>query len=569
MKKPLLLLVFLVSMLCNAQSWQWGKRGGGDQAISDLNWIETVRTIKVDSQGNVYAICPVSTANLDVDGHPKIGYGNGGTIDHALVSFACDGTYRWSKIIGGQYNDSFNGLQIDSEGNVFVSGRVIVTSTGSPPVHFDEDLVLEQSASNVNTFKRGLYIIKYDTNGQMQWIRMPQPEDISLAGNLQCQSLGLSTDQDGNSYWFTRLYPGSYADGAYLVSGSASSYHVLKYNGQGNFEDGVQISLAPSGPSETVTKMAVNHDQGTIYFAGYIITQAGWGMNFNGEPVNNDMYLVAYDSNGNFLWKKESSQNMNRGTGFTDIHINEAGDIYLSGGTGNGMAFGTYTFNSTNNSNFPFVIKTNANGDVIWGSNSSTTAGTYAAAISEGAATGGFAGNFNWGGHSLSVPDNTGYDVFMTRFNPATGEIIALETLADDDGYADFGTAVTKDLHGNFYVGGSFEHFLYVNSATPMINDGPQTDFFIAKFGSSNCELAVEQYDKTHGSVYPNPASGILNVTASENATYAVYSLLGQIQSSGTVGKNGQIDIAPLAGGVYILKITMGDQVETFKFVKQ
>ncbi|SCY66959.1 T9SS type A sorting domain-containing protein [Flavobacterium caeni] len=568
MKTIYLLLFSILSCHLGAQSWQWGKRGGGDQAIGDLNWTERVRSIKTDSQGNVYAICPVSTPNLNIDGNPKTGYSNGNTYDFALVSFGCDGTYRWSKVIGGQYDDYIDGVQIDSQDNIFVSGRVIATPSGSSLVHFDDDLVLEQSPSNVNTFKRGMFLIKYDTNGQMQWMKMPQPEDISLAGNGQCQSLGLSTDNQGNSYWFTKLQPGLYANGAYAVTGTTSSYHILKYDGEGNFEGGIQISIAPNAQSETAVKMEVNHSTGTVYFAGYIYSLSGGAISFNGEPVTNDMYLVAYDSNGNFLWKKESSQNLNRGTGFTDIHINAAGDIYLSGGTGNGMAFDTYTFASGQPHNFPFVIKTNANGGLIWGTNASTLATSYAAGVTEGAVVGGF-GSMTWNGITVASEPNTGYDVFMTRFNPATGEVTAIDTLLDDDGYSDFGTAVTKDLHGNFYVGGSFEHFLYVNSPTPMINDGPQTDFFIAKFGSSNCELAVEQYEKAHGSVYPNPASGILNVTDRENAAYVVYSLLGQIQSSGTVGKNGQIDIAPLAGGVYILKITMGDQVETFKFIKQ
>lgn len=509
----------------------------------------------------------MSTPNLNIDGNPKTGYSNGDTYDHALASFGCDGTYRWSKVIGGISMDYIDGLQVDAQENVYISGRVSVTSTGSPPIHFDEDLVLPQSASNVNENKKGMFLIKYNNEGALQWIKMPQPDNITQAGNGQCQSLGLSTDQDGNSVWFVRLVQGSYANGNYLVEGTDASFHILKYDTSGNFIDGLPISIVGSGGFLSRVKMAVNHQSNTVYFAGYLVS--GSAISFNADPVNGDMYLVAFDLNGNFLWKKESQQLIYRGIGFTDIHVNYAGELYLSGGASIGMGgFGTYNFISSNGTNFPFVLKTNANGDVIWGTNATANASSFSASVTEGAVVGGF-GSMTWNGITVASEPNTGYDVFMTRFNPATGEVTAIDTLLDDNGYSDFGTAVTKDLHGNFYMGGSFEHFLYVNSATPMINDGPQTDFFIAKFGSGNCELAVEQYEKAHGSVHPNPASGILNVTGRKHAQYVVYSMLGQVQSSGIVGQTGQIDIAPLAGGVYILKITVGDQTETFKFIKQ
>ena len=565
MKTTLTILLTLLLSNVQAQSWQWGKRGGGDQAIGDLNSTERVRMIKTDTQGNVYAICPVSTPNLNIDGNPKTGYSNGNTYDYALTSFACDGTYRWSKVIGGQSIDYIDAIQIDAQDNVYVSGRVAVTSTGSPPIHFDDDLVLPQSPFDVNTFKKGMFLIKYDSDGTMLWMEMPQPEDISLAGNGQCVSLGLSTDQNGSSYWFTRLVPGNYENGAYIVSGPDPSFHVLKYDSSGSFIEGVPISV--SGTSFTPNiKFAVNHQTGVFYFAGFIYILSGGAISFNGQPVTNDMYLAAYDSNGDFLWVKESSQVVNRGTGFTDLHINSVGNIYLSGGTGNGMVFGTHTFTSATGSNFPFILKTNANGDIIWGTNASTTASSFANGISEGATTGGFAGTLTWGGHNLSVLPNTGYDVFMTRFNPATGEIIALETLVDDDGYADYGTAITKDLHGNFYVGGRFEHFLYVNTATPMINDGPQTDFFIAKFGSSNCDLGVEENTRNGLNVYPNPVDNILNLPNMHGTTFSIHSILGQVIQSGTVDSSETLNLENLRTGIYILQITSGD--ESYQAIK-
>lgn len=569
MKKYYIFLLVFISICTNAQSWQWGKRGGGDQALGDANWSERVRAIKTDSQGNIYAICPVSTPNLNIDGIPKTGYSNGNTYDYALVSFGCDGTYRWSKVIGGQSTDYISGLEIDQDDNIYISGRVAVTSTGSAPVHFDEDFVLEQSASTVNTFKRGMFLVKYNSDGVMQWMSLPQPEDISLAGNGQCQSVGLSADANGNTFLFTKLIPGVYANGAYTVGGIDGSYHMLRYDSSGNFVSGVAIAV--EGTSfENRIKFAVNPQSGVVYFAGYIVINSGHAVSFSGQSVTHDFYLTAYDLSGTFLWKKESSLDLSTGYGFHDIFIDSTGDLLLTGATRTGMQFDTHTFLSSTSSTFPFIIKLNPTGNVIWANNAVATATTYASSISEGATTGGFAGTLTWGPHSLSVPSNTGYDVFMTRFNPATGEMIGLETLLDDDGYADYGTAITKDVLGNFYLGGRFEHFLYVNSATPMINDGPQTDFFIAKFGGDNCELGIRENHPNGLKVYPNPVNDILNVPSLKGSTYNVYSILGQLVQMGTVDSSEKINLESLKSGVYLLELNDGSTAkQTVKIVKR
>jgi len=218
------------------------------------------------------------------------------------------------------------------------------------------------------------------------------------------------------------------------------------------------------------------------------------------------------------------------------------------------MGFGTHTFTAPTPGTFNFILKTNASGDVIWATNSSTTAQGFSYGITEGASTGSFGGTTTWDNFTINTPPNTFYDVYMTRFNPDTGEILALETLTDDDGYNDAGTAITKDPVGNFYVGGHFEHLLYVNSATPMVNDGLQTDFFIAKFVSNNCALAVDENTKTMPQIYPNPAKGLLHVSGFASSKYVLYDMRGAIVRQGTA-VNECISLDGIAYGVYILEM--------------
>lgn len=83
------LVLFVVFMTAGTaiaqQEWQWGKRGQFP-----------VKDIAVDNNGNTYVLWPVSE-QANVDGHPIPGRGN---TDMAVSSFSCNGTYRWTKVIG-------------------------------------------------------------------------------------------------------------------------------------------------------------------------------------------------------------------------------------------------------------------------------------------------------------------------------------------------------------------------------------------------------------------------------------------------------------------------------------
>ena len=72
-------------------------------------------------------------------------------------------------------------------------------------------------------------------------------------------------------------------------------------------------------------------------------------------------------------------------------------------------------------------------------------------------------------------------------------------------------------------------------------------------------------------SMYPNPASNRLNISAKEaiqNA--AVYNVLGKKVMSLEINKSSEsIDISNLASGIYLIKYNVNNKVGTAKFVKQ
>jgi len=96
-------------------------------------------------------------------------------------------------------------------------------------------------------------------------------------------------------------------------------------------------------------------------------------------------------------------------------------------------------------------------------------------------------------------------------------------------------------------------------------------DFYLAKFLLSNT-LSLEYLIETEISVYPNPVKEFLTVNFGELATeteLTLFNILGKKVFTITAQKALEtLNIASLAKGVYLLKITQNDQSKTFKVLK-
>ncbi len=85
---------------------------------------------------------------------------------------------------------------------------------------------------------------------------------------------------------------------------------------------------------------------------------------------------------------------------------------------------------------------------------------------------------------------------------------------------------------------------------------------------SSNGILGVTQSQLDNISLYPNPASTVLNLKNAENATIQVYDILGKmILSQENISMDEQINVANLQTGTYFLKISKDNLVTTKRFL--
>jgi hypothetical protein len=81
--------------------------------------------------------------------------------------------------------------------------------------------------------------------------------------------------------------------------------------------------------------------------------------------------------------------------------------------------------------------------------------------------------------------------------------------------------------------------------------------------------LGTDSEELQNLSIYPNPATTILNIANAENSSVEVYNMLGQVLlSKNNISFNEQISVSEFSTGTYFVKITNGKAVKTSKFLK-
>ena len=87
-------------------------------------------------------------------------------------------------------------------------------------------------------------------------------------------------------------------------------------------------------------------------------------------------------------------------------------------------------------------------------------------------------------------------------------------------------------------------------------------------FSTDGFVLGINDSQLENISLYPNPASTILNLKNAENASIQVYDLLGKmILSKVNISMDEQIDVANLQTGTYFIKISKDNLVTTKRFL--
>ncbi len=565
-------LFFFLTLSLSAQSWQWGKRGGGEYSTNTGNQPEGVYSIVTDNNKNIYTLSVITDGNSNVDGNAVPYYGESGGRDVVLSSFACDGNYRWSKVFGGFSWEYVNELQIDGQNNVYVTGRLSSNSNIFYPPRIGDDLITVQTQFTRDDSE--YFIMKINNLGVTQWLHRLSLPTVNPDIENRIRSIALSTDPLGSSYWLVQLPPGTFCDGALTTTIPYPDifnvpYYILKYDTNGNFLSSNYLNIQMN---YSRFKFYRNHNNGSFLLSGLRINGYYTG-NIAGHTVTNSAFVACLDANRNFLWCQENIDLTQFGAKMQiyNLAFDDNNNIYVAtemvGNIGATTANVFMGYSPPPNA-IPLVfLKISADGQTLLAASHGSlnlgaslvgqiTCRGNKVCISDwaGGAT------YTWGSQTLTTPNisNQGLVPLLATFDTTTGLCTNLSYIPNDLGTQDIGTAIAIDASGDIIMGGKFGSQLYVGGQT-LLNSGGETDFFIAKYSTTACSpLAVESQIKPKNTIiaYPNPAINEISVCVQESCNYNIYSITGARLQSGVIDKNNNtIDISKLSIGEYNIQI--------------
>jgi len=463
-------------------------------------------------------------------------------------------------------------MQVDANGDVYVIGRTTYGNPFQELFHFDATTTLPYS--NVNLKK--IYIAKYSgTTGNVLWYRFPQPNGWTNSQYFESAFYDFDLTSDGKLHILSRLRDGVYAEGQFNNTTVGLNYFILQYDTSGNYVGAIPLNMTVSQAIDkrkmcTIKKHPLN---GNYYVAGSKSINDD-SISIGGQTLTSPYYVSCFSATGQFLWVKTVATDGSLGRrNIYDFAIDSDGSLFITGACEEGDVYDTFTVPSDQISTRPYLFKLDSNGNLIWGSCANTTGSFGSAALAingNEVAVSQETHMLTWSGGSYPVVTNGGTDISIFRFNKMTCAYIDKTKLSSANGFSEMMGYMTTDVFGNYVVGGRFSSNLIVNGTTTLSSDDSESDFFVAKFGTADCTLGLEDNDRSQLRIYPNPSQEVVYLTLEEQFEYVVYNMLGLRvlegqKANGSLG----IGIHGLRSGHYLLQVVKEDgSTATLQFVK-
>ncbi|MFH2140772.1 MAG: SBBP repeat-containing protein [Bacteroidota bacterium] len=328
-----IILFFPVSSY--SQYWMYG---GGSYSTD-----EAMCSSK-DAVGNIYT-AGYFGGSITLSGINLI---SSGVSDILLMKHNSGGTLQWAVKAGGFAEDRALSAVSDNSGNTYITGFFYGTAT------FNSQTLTSSGSYDI-------FIAKYNSSGNFQWAKR--------AGGTQADiSNSITLDSDGNIL----------LAGQYMGTASFDSYNITSLVNQQSGLDCINSFLAKydsngnciwvkNGQSDDDcrTISVASDNSNNIYVTGQFSDTLDFGVSHNNN-INNAIYLIKFDSDGNELWYKRIGASLHNVAYSITTDSNE--DVIITG-----EAHGTlYFFNSTTYSlsnTYPyqaFLAKYSSSGDFEW-----------------------------------------------------------------------------------------------------------------------------------------------------------------------------------------------------------
>ncbi|MBN4071338.1 gliding motility-associated C-terminal domain-containing protein [Crocinitomix catalasitica] len=342
-----------------AQTFEWVTNAGGLKHDKGTK-------IVVDKDGNIYE---TGYYNEQATFGPfDTGFSYPSSKETYIAKMSPDGTYLWVKNATNFFDDRGLGLCLDTAGNVYVTGTCWGGLVwGSLNVY------------NVTSYTDQIYVVKLDPDGNEIWMKNAGVDETGFPYNDD-HGQDLAGDSKGNIYVTGFLSNNDPTDHfanfdaiQITVAANDSVAFLAKLDMDGNWQ---WIEVFDGIYAHRDNAVAVDDDD-NIYVTGSFIETSTFGTETLTSAGKQDIYVVKYDEDGNFLWVAQGgSDRSDRGN---DICYGNDGYMYVAGEFRNVCNWGPDI--QLDNRGGPggrdiFVAKITKGGDWVWANQAGSKKGS-------------------------------------------------------------------------------------------------------------------------------------------------------------------------------------------------
>jgi len=370
-----------------------------------------------DANGNVYftVILGLDTA---VYGAFTLVNANADTVSWTnldVITVKCDssGNVVWAKCMGGTRSDFSQGLCVDDNNNVYLTGHFL-----SDTLLFAGDTLYCQS-----NLGHEVFMVKYDSLGNETWARQG-------IGNLEDIGRSIDTDANGNIYVTGFFNSDGIQFGSIMLNNlniGIFQFFMVKYDSNGNALWARKANSADDNRGYDVAVDNAGNILATGAFKGASITFGSVFISNTAATGYYDVLVVKYDPSGNVIWAK--------GDGSTDgdlgysICVTANNAVLVTGRYGLSYAvFGNDTCMNagTLGTGDAFIVKYDVNGNELWLRSANGNGDDQGNSICVNTAGDVFITGFYWinltvGSFTLTNPGNGGSEMFLAKLGATTG----------------------------------------------------------------------------------------------------------------------------------------------------
>jgi hypothetical protein len=448
------------------------------------------QSVAVDTNGNIFITGGFSyTVNFDGTGGSDEHTANDDEADVFITKYNANGSYGWTRHFGGIAEDYGDGIAVDSDGNVFVTGYFQGTAD------FDDTGGTDNHAA---VWGGDIFITKYNADGSYGWTR--------TMGNTGDQ-LGYAIAVDGNDDVIAMGYFNGTVDfdgtsGTDNHASADGTTFITKYHNDGSYSWTRNFGSSWQQWDYDITTDADNYIYATSFFGGTSDFDGSDGVDIHTSNGAYDMFVTRLSADGTYKWTKTiGGTGDDRGSG---IATDANGFVYVTGSYSDTVNFNTSGGSDNRTASGgkdTFVLKLKESGKYIWtktyGGDTIYDWGSDVATDTSGnlfiSGTFGGTTDFDVGDGTDNYTAGPGMDSFITKYNADgtygwTRPLHSTNTVND----AAEAFALTVNEH-NVYVTGFFIGTVDFDGSagTDLVSSDPGNfDFFLVNYTDDVPEIS-------------------------------------------------------------------------------